>query len=187
MFYFELSRISSTRNAKNAFGFTPYVRDCVCLHVRSKPEMTDFGMILYLGFKHFVYPFDDTEEANSGAQFFSRMNGVVERAFHDVVACFHLNAIEVELQTLGQTFCDVAEQSEAVDGTQTGVHFIGVVAHGEVYINNVVSALGRQTDGATTIAAVNHDATISLGFVGETDDFLTRQGLTNGQRCGASV
>ena len=59
--------------------------------------MTDFGMILYLGFKHFVYPFDDTEEANSGAQFFSRMNGIVECAFHDVVACFHLNAIEIEL------------------------------------------------------------------------------------------
>ena len=61
-----------------------------------------------------------------------------------------------------------------------GAHFIGVVAHGKVYIDNGVSALGRQTDGATTIAAVNHDATISLGFVGETDDFLTGQGLTNG-------
>ena len=124
---------------------------------------------LYLCFKHFVYPFDDAEEANSGAEFFGRMNGIVECAFHDVVACFHLNAIEVELQTLSETFCDVAEQPEAVDGAQMGTHFIGVVAHGEVYIDNGVSALSRQTDGTTTIAAVNHDAPISLGFVGDYD------------------
>ena len=42
----------------------------------------------------------------------------MQHTLHDVVARLHLDAIEIELESLREAFGDVAEESKAIDSTQ---------------------------------------------------------------------
>ena len=67
----------------------------------------------FLSLQHFVHTLDDAQEAHGGAELFGRVHGIVQHTLHDVVARLHLDAIEIELEPLRETFGDVAEESKA--------------------------------------------------------------------------
>ena len=46
----------------------------------------------------------------------------MQHTLHDVVARLHLDAIEIELESLREAFGDVAEESKAINSPQVGAH-----------------------------------------------------------------